>query len=406
MLESTRKIAVVGFSARAASQCARRQGFEVIAVDVCKDRDLLCDCQEHYQLHETNWHVAFNANYPTVPILLTGGMENRTQWIEKCQSSAWRSRPIAIQLQTMRSMDNWAAWALAVDLGWPVTLRDIDRIQRVDELFPGREWLIKPFAGAGGNGIVEWTGNEGRDWALSNEPKTCYIQQRLPGDSIGVTFLSSKVGSTVVGATASWKSEASFMGGPVYAYRGSYGPIALPCEQLERLQRFATLVGIESGLLGLWQADFLLHQGELTLLEINPRWSASMELLDVGLSTPLIQYHYACIRDSLSRERFLQIAAECFEQAQRSRKSMIGKLIVYASLPCEVTQLQSDKWWSQRWTGDMNCNANRYQFADIPNPTTEVSVGDPLLTVMATGSSPEAIMAELQQGKIEILDRS
>ena len=131
-----------------------------------------------------------------------------------------------------------------------------------------------------------------------------------------------------------------------------------------------------------------------------------MELLDVGLSTPLIQYHYACIRDSLSRERFLQIAAECFEQAQRSRKSMIGKLIVYASLPCEVTQLQSDKWWSQRWTGDMNCNANRYQFADIPNPTTEVSVGDPLLTVMATGSSPEAIMAELQQGKIEILDRS
>ena len=396
----------MGFSARAAAQCARRQGYEVIAVDVCKDRDLLCDCQEHYQLHEPNWHVDFNARHPTAPILLVGGMENRSEVLEKCQWNALRSGASGIQLRILRSLDNWAAWAVACDLDWPVTLRDIDEIQRVDEMYPGCEWLVKPFAGAGGNGIVEWTVNEGRDWALSNEPKTCYIQQRLPGDSIGVTFLSSKVGSTVVGATASWKSEASFMGGPVYAYRGSYGPIALPCEQLERLQRFATLVGIESGLLGLWQADFLLHQGELTLLEINPRWSASMDLLDVGLSTPLIQYHFACIRNSLSRERFLQVSLECFEQAQRSRKSMIGKLIVYASLPCVVTQFQSDRWWSQRWTGDMNCSANRYQLADIPNPSTKVSAGDPLLTVMATGSSPEALMAELQRGKIEVLDRS
>ena len=406
MLKSTPKIAVVGFSARAAAQCARRQGFEVIAVDVCKDRDLLSDCQEHFQLHDPNWHVAFNANYPTVPILLAGGMENRTHCIEKCQSTTRRSGPIAFQLQAMRSMDNWAAWAVAVELGWPVTVRDTDAIHRIDDLLPGREWLIKPFAGAGGNGIVEWTGNKGRDWALSNEPKTCYVQQRLPGESIGVTFLSSKVGSTVVGATASWKSEVSFMGGPLYAYRGSYGPIVLTREQLERLQRFATLVGFESGLLGLWQADFLRDKGELTLLEINPRWSASMDLLDVGLSTPLIQYHYACIRNSLRRERFLQVSLECFEQAQRSRKSMIGKLIVYASLPCVVTQLQSDRWWSQRWTGDMNCGANRYQFADIPNPSTEVSAGDPLLTVMATGSSPEAIMAELQRGKMAVLDRS
>jgi uncharacterized protein len=403
-LESTPKIAIVGFSARAAAQCAKRQGFEVIAVDFCSDRDLLSDCQQHYHLQDPNWHVAFNATHPTVPILLTGGMENRIHLIEKCESSALKSGPNAIQLQAMRSLDNWAAWAVACDLGWPVTLTDAGEIQRVDEMFPSREWIAKPFSGAGGNGIVEWTSREDRDRALGSEPTTGYVQQRLPGESIGVTFLSSNVGSTIVGATASWKSEASFVGGPIYAYRGSYGPISLTCEQIERLQRFATLVGIETGLVGLWQADFLLHQGELTLLEINPRWSASMDILDVCLSIPLIRFHRACICDSLSVEQFLQVASECYGQAMSSRKSMLGKLIVYAPRSCVITPLQSERWWSQRWTSDMNCGATPYQFADIPNPSTTVSVGDPLLTVMASGGSPEVIMAALQRGKTASLD--
>ena len=403
------KIAIVGFSARAAVQCAKRQGFEVIAVDMCSDRDLLNDCQKHYPLNDPNWQLALIAGHPNVPVLFTGGMENRIDLVERCQTNGLVSTPNASSLRAMRSLDNWAAWAVSCNLGWPATLQTMDEIRSCDVLFPGRKWLAKPFSSAGGIGITEWFRHEGDDHASAFDPAKGFLQERLPGESIGVTFLSSNFGSAVVGATASWKSgswksEASCVGEPIYAYQGSYGPVSLSRELLAKLQSFATLVGTESGLLGLWQADFLLHDNELTLLEINPRWSASMDLLDVCLGIPLVQIHHACVCDHISEERFSHVASQCFDQAKNARNTMLGKLIVYSPKPFVVTSIQSDKWWTQRWSCGMNFAAKRFQFADIPNAGTSVSRGDPLLTVMASEHSPEALMIELQRGRIEALD--
>ena len=408
-MESSPKIAIVGFSARAAVQCAKRQGFEIIAVDLCSDRDLLSDCQKHYQLNDPNWPPALSASHPNVPILFTGGMENRIELVEQCQTNGLVLTPNASSLRAMRSLDNCAAWAVSCNLGWPATLRTIDEIRSCDELFPGRKWLAKPFSSAGGIGITEWIRHEGDDHASFIDPAKSFLQERLPGESIGVTFLSSNVGGAVVGATASWKSgswnsEASCVDGPIYAYQGSYGPISLSSELLAKLQRFATLVGAESGLLGLWQADFLLHDNELTLLEINPRWSASMDLLDVCNGIPLVQIHHACVCDHLSEERFSYVASQCFDQAKNARNTMLGKLIVYSPKSFVVTSIQSDKWWTQRWSCGMNFAAKRFQFADIPNAGTSVAQGDPLLTVVVPGCSPEALMIELQRGRIEALD--
>jgi len=76
-------IAIVGFSVRAATQCARRQGFEVVAVDFCSDRDLLAECTEHFRLDDPNWPITLNGKYPGAPVLLTGGMEHRTHLIHQ-----------------------------------------------------------------------------------------------------------------------------------------------------------------------------------------------------------------------------------------------------------------------------------------------------------------------------------
>ena len=390
-------------------QCAKRQGFEVVAVDMCSDRDLLDNCQKHFQLNDPNWPLALSVSHSTVPILFAGGMENRIELVEHCQTLGLVSTSNASSLRAMRSLDNWAAWAVSSNLGWPATLRTMEEIRSCDELFPGRKWLAKPFSSAGGLGITEWIRHEGDDHASSFDPAKGFLQEQLPGESIGITFVSSNVGIAVVGATASWKSGSqksysSCVDGPIYAYQGSYGPISLSSELLTKLQRFATLVGAESGLLGIWQADFLLYDNQLTLLEINPRWSASTDLLDVCLGIPLVQMHHACVCDHVSEERFSRVASQCFDQATNARNAMLGKLIVYSPMPFVVTSIQSDKWWTQRWSCGLNFAAKRFQFADIPNAGTSVSQGDPLLTVMASGCSPEALMIELQRGRIEALD--
>ena len=215
-----------------------------------------------------------------------------------------------------------------------------------------------------------------------------YLQQRLPGETIGITFLSSEFGSTLVGAATAWPNNSNPLRAN-YIYRGSFGPKQLTSPQIDKLQRFANLVGSESGLLGLWQADFLEHDGDLTLLEINPRWSASMDILDVCLDLPLVETHYACIRTTLSQARFEAIASNACKRAQQSSDAMLGKWIVYARAPFTVSQTQSDAWWMNRWEGDLISVRNGNRFADRPCVGTEIAEGDPILTIMTTNISAD-----------------
>ncbi len=399
-----RTIAVVGFSARSAAQCAKRQGLEVIAVDTCADRDLASQCQKHYRLDDPKWPDVLNASHPGVPLLLTGGMEHRTQWVDHCHSVANRGGPDGKQLSAMRSLDNWEKWAVSSELGWPATYRKIQDFTLLPDQLAGSDWLLKPLNSAGGIGVIDLTNAVLVNDPLLQNPTEAYIQKRLPGVAIGITFLSSEFGSALVGAAAAWPPDRK----PItsrYVYRGSYGPLRLTDEQIDRLRRFAGIVGRESGLLGLWQADFLVHHGALTLLEINPRWSASMDILDVCLDLRLVEMHYESICKILCRAAYEQFALNACKRARESIESMIGKLVVYAPNAFTVSQAQSDYWWANRWECDVNTTRNRSQFADIPVAGTNVEIGNPILTVLTSGRSHESILRELQTAK-SVVERS
>ncbi len=388
-------IAIVGFSARAAAQIAKRSGFEVVAVDACADRDLICDCQSHYLLDDPDWPNALNVFYPSAPLLLTGGMEHRTHLVERCHAVTSRCGSTAPQLRSMRSLDNWATWAIGCDIGWPFTCRTWQEVLHSEKLHRQQDWLMKPFQSAGGIGITELPSTNPFADDFTKEQSIFYFQKRLPGEPIGVTFLTSEFGSTLVGATSAWLPDAKSPG-VNYAYRGSYGPVVLTDEQLSKLQRFARNVGNESGLLGLWQADFLCNEGELTLLEINPRWSASMDILEVCLDVGLVEMHYACINMSVSQAIFSEFANDCIDGAKNAIAMMLGKLVVYANDSFNVTPKQSDAWWSKKWSCDLRSFLNNCQFADIPCAGTTIAKGDPILTVLTTGCSSESILQELQ----------
>ena len=90
---------MVGFSARAAAQSAKRQGFEVVAVDLCADRDLLVECRAHYRLDDPNWPDLLNSDYPNATLLLTGGMEHRSTWVARCHSQFGRAGATGTQLR-------------------------------------------------------------------------------------------------------------------------------------------------------------------------------------------------------------------------------------------------------------------------------------------------------------------
>ena len=379
-------LAVIGFSVRAAAQCAIRQGFEVIAVDMCADRDLICFCQSHYRLDDPSWPDVLNSLHPSAPLLLAGGMEHRLQMVDRCHSAVQRYGPNGTQLAALRSLDNWARWAASCEIGWPVTVQGSSIKGDMSEQLLEGDWILKPFQSAGGIGITYLEKSSPSSDSYLGDHTKFYLQQRLPGESIGVTFLSSEFGSTLLGAAAAWEPDLKSPRKD-YTYRGSYGPIQLSSGHIENLQRFAQLVHNESGILGLWQADFLDHEGELTLLEINPRWSASMDILDLCLDLRLVKMHYACISAKMSQAKFERFSTHASKRAKTPTKARLYKSIVYARAPFTVSQTQSDTWWLNRWQGDLNSVKNRIQFADIPCAGADIGNGHPILTVMSTSNS-------------------
>ncbi len=408
-------IAIVGFSARAAAQCAARDGLGVIAVDMCADRDLIPECEMHLRLNDANWPNILNAKYPAVPMLFTGGMEHRSSSIDQCHRVAKRFGATGEQVRAMRNLDSWAEWARGAGIAWPITVRDAHQSSSMLAKDPRRRWLLKSLHSAGGTGTIDVTATLSLGDSIPLEQENRYIQERLPGESIGVTFLSSEFGCAVVGAALACPSDTPSRT-KEFRYDGSVGPIPLSNLQYCQLQRFAECVWRKTELRGLWQADFLLHEDTWTLLEVNPRWSASMDLLDyakdyakdnaIAPSTGLglVRSHCDAICCSLSKSTFEQFSHTGWNLSDATIPSesntMLGKRIVYADDTIRISQAQSDSWWSRRWHREVLADEGDCFFADIPEANTTVESGGPLLTVMSKGNSVESILKALRHASI------
>ena len=386
---------IVGFSARAAAQCAHRAGFQTIVVDYCADRDLLAYCHVYRSLEDAGWVDWIEECYPGIPMLLAGGMEHRPNAVQACQQRSNRGGCTGTQLVAMRCLENWQRWALASGLEWPFTWIKSDGIEDLPSKRPTDRWLIKSTHGAGGMGIAEWNPHDTSfhiESVLQNP--NLYIQQYRRGEPLGVTMLSSEYGSVVVGVASSLgRSTQPFM--PKYTYRGSIGPVSLHADQLARLQQFAATVASDTGFVGLWQADFLLDDRELTLLEINPRWSASMEILDAMYDVRLVALHCACCTRSITIDEWKEVAKKFSSQLLMPCKRSMGKIVMYAKETLLVDNRQSDSWWMDRWQADSDSSGFRY--ADIPRAGTKIEAGQPIMTCIATGSSLQNVRSQFEK---------
>ena len=398
---------VMGYSVRAAVQCAHHCGVDTIAIDLCQDRDLTYLSKRHYSLYDPDWPAMVAQSSPNATLLLCGGMEYRLEWIDRLRDDAGEMScvfgPTSTQIAEMRKISNWEQWALSSGLGWPKTFWPL---RPPIDVTQGQRWLVKAMDGSGGTNIEEYNATifDGDRWFSVNPNR--YLQQYQPGDSLGVTFLSSAHGSVVVGAALAWppSPEAS---SHKYLYRGSYGPVPLTTQQWSTLHRFADEAAMQSELHGLWQADLLLHNGELTLLEINPRWSASMDLLDVALDLRLVDWHRDSVQSKMTLENFAAIRTQVNERRSEAQQNLLGKRIVYTREPFVVSKEQTDRWWSHRWQGSGTTESkwDEYgcSYADIPNSETVLDVGSPVLTCMAAASSPQRLFERLANAESSLL---
>ena len=147
-------------------------------------------------------------------------------------------------------------------------------------------WLLKDSTSAGGVGVTDCTGAR-----LIGDR---YRQKFIDGVSIGASFLSGDT-TRLMGLTRHIGQVKEF-GQAGYLYGGLCYPAVVDESVTDCIGRFGERVSAAASLTGWWGADFILTQAGPYLLEINPRFTASMELIAAAHAIDLVAAQIAALK--------------------------------------------------------------------------------------------------------------
>jgi predicted ATP-grasp superfamily ATP-dependent carboligase len=218
-------------------------------------------------------------------------------------------------------------------------------------------WLCKPIASGGGRGIQRWIG------PLAPSRKV-YYQERIEGLSLSASFLGLDCDCRCLGVSRQFVGRP----GQRFGYRGSLAPWPVVDVILDQIQRLGRAIASGFGLLGLFGVDLILRGETVYPIEVNPRFSASIEALEWATGRNFMADH-----------------AEVFGIARPDRRismvpqGFVGKVVVFADRPIVMDGVEA-----RFFDGSIH---SMPEIADIPQPGTKFEPGEPVLTVFANGDS-------------------
>ena len=193
-----------------------------------------------------------------------------------------------------------------------------------------------------------------------------YLQQRIAGIPGSISFAADGVNAVLLGFSRQLVGAKSF-GADRFRYCGSI--LGQPHSRLFRQQRalleraaqFAAVLTREFGLVGLNGIDFIAREGVPYPIEVNPRYSASMELVERAHQISMFGIHVQACQGELP-------------PVPASARLTYAKAIVFARHGSEVGDSRS--WLSRNW------------LADVPQPGGYIAAGRPVCTVFAQARHP------------------
>lgn len=300
---------VVGFSARALAEAVLHLGCRPAVIDHFSDHDCQLAAQDTLRLpawgqHAAgqsqvladilNWLVDRQQHTGPLQILLGGGTENWPQLIGLLHDRFEVLGPSVAQLRKLRDWEFWQTIATSAQVGFPETVACT-----LDNPIARTGGLYKPIAGSGGSGIrragPEFSARPPAEAPASPPAQASreqLWQREILGRSLGAYCVVFDDHTRLLGITQAL-TAADWAGPSEFVYRGSLGPVPLPSEQHRRILAVCDEVRRFTHVRGWLQFDFIEDaDGQLWLLEINPRWTAGMEILLLAGLNP--------VRDHLS----------------------------------------------------------------------------------------------------------
>lgn len=352
---------VASVTGRALAQSARRGGYAVVVLDCFADLDTRAAAlharavmePRAIRLDRRNLLAAARALAPSAGLVYGSGFEGRLPLL---RALAAGRRLHGNPAEVVKSVKDPARFFPLLDrLGIPHP--------EVRRVLPGssKGWLAKRAGGAGGTHVHP--AGQGRP------APGIYYQRLTPGEPHSVLFLADGKRSLVLGWNRQWTRPVP---GAPFLFGGAVSGVRLaPRVQREVTEAVAALVGA-TGLVGLNGIDFLLDGDRWSLLEVNPRPPATAELYDPYYPRGLFHWH---------------LAASAGRLPARARRSRVCRAFTIVPAPVNVVLgEQALPSWCR----------------DRSGPGTAFRPGDPVCTVHASGATPSAARARVEERRRRI----
>jgi hypothetical protein len=333
------KVLVAGFATRHVAQSASAAGFEVYAVDHFCDRDLSFYTRASMRFDELGdllpaVEEMIQRHAPEV-IVATSGAE-LLPFRDLCGTPPEKVQRFMDKLTTHQFFDD---------------LRIRTPLLLTPGTFPA---MLKPRCGSGGwrNRVVRSAGDQ-EAWRAEFGDIAALTEEVVSGTPCSVCCLSD--GSRAVGLATN-RQVLRGSGGASYGFCGSVTPFLehLP----DDLIRVAERIAAASGCVGTLGIDFIAGD-ELYAIEINPRFQATLDTVEMATGINLFSAHLAACRGHLPARRpsFMQVAT---------------RRILFADRDITVTA---------------DLSRLSQVVADIPWPGTEFEDGQAVISVYGWGNT-------------------
>jgi predicted ATP-grasp superfamily ATP-dependent carboligase len=360
---------ILGVSARAAAFSALRGGLRPSCADHFADRDLAAACPVARvdAPRGPDGLADFAEALPPSPWLYTGGLENHPDLVERISR---RHRLWGIGADALRRVRDPVAVAEVLDAAG-IPAPEV----RVDPRGLPRDgsWLAKPRASGGGIGVEPLAGPE-----IGDSPAR-YYQRRIDGPGFSALFIGGLGRVRLVGVARQWVGGVP---GRPFAYRGGIGPWRVGDALAGRLRELGDRLASAFDLVGWFGVDYVLRDGVPWPVEVNPRYTASVEIHELAKGRPLLPEHRAACEGIMEPRE---------DRADEARPALVvAKWIVYAPR----------RWFAPdiAWDEDRSDGPGAIRpVADIPAPGVCIEAGEPVMTLLATDSHMESCRARLRR---------
>lgn len=374
-------LAIVGASTRSAAASAVRAGFQPLAADLFADADLRAIATatriSPYPEGLLDWLRAVEP----LAWMYTGALENYPELVDQMAWIAPLWGNPGDVLARVRS-----PWQLADVLG-RAGLRFPEIRDTPSGLSHDGSWLTKTYRGASGSGVrpldIPIPFGEGL-----GKRSDAVFQQRIAGIPCAAIFGALDNTSVLLGVTRQLIGE-SWLGAHGFQYAGSIGLLPISETTQQTIARIGEAVTKGFELSGLFGVDFILAGDEVWTLEVNPRYTASVEICERATGASALSLHVVDRPDAPLNALRSSMPVPALSH---------GKAILFAKRDIVISEAFAKMALAEA------LRAPWPMLADVPPGGTLVETGRPILTAFANGATVDDVERQLRN-RVEELEQ-